>query len=67
MLASIPGEDMAKAAMMLPDAASAPDEPHHVEIQRGSRRIRIAFTRFKYKRGKTILWFWTADSAVIVE
>jgi hypothetical protein len=67
MLASIPGEDIAKAALTLPDAESAPDEPHHAEIQRGGRRIRITFNRFKHKRGKTTRWFWTADSATLIE
>jgi hypothetical protein len=32
MLESIPGEIIAKAAAILPDAKSAPDEPHNVVI-----------------------------------
>jgi hypothetical protein len=67
MLASIPGEYITKAAMMLPDAISALNKPHHVEIRRRGRRIRITFKRFEYKRAKKTPWLWTADSAVIVD
>jgi hypothetical protein len=67
MLASIPGEQIAKAAMMLPDAETAADEPQHVEILHASRWIRITFKRFKYKRGKTTRWFWTAESAELLK
>jgi hypothetical protein len=65
-LASIRGEDIAWAVLTFPDAASAPDEPHYAKLRRGGRRVRIMFKRFKYKRGKTMRWFWTAESAVIV-
>jgi hypothetical protein len=66
MLASITGEYITRAALTLPDAASAPDVPHYAELQRGGRTVRIMFKRFKYKRGKTTRWYWTAESAVIV-
>ena len=61
------GVDITRAALTLPDPASAPDEPHYVEIQRGGCKIRITFRRFKYKRRKTTRWFWTPASAVLVE
>jgi hypothetical protein len=63
MLESIPGEIIAKAAAMLPDADSAPDEPQHVEVRHGGPWIRITFRRFMYTHGKTTLWSWTAQSA----
>lgn len=65
LLATIPGEHIAKAAAMLPDASSATDEPYYVEIKHG-HWICITFKRFQYRRGKTTRWFWTADSAVWV-
>ena len=57
MLESIPGEIIAKAAAMLPDAASAPDEPQYVEVRHGGHWIRIAFRRFMYTRGKMTRWY----------
>jgi hypothetical protein len=48
MLESIPGEVIAKAAAMLPDAQSAPDEPHDVVIGHAGRRICITFRRLVY-------------------
>jgi hypothetical protein len=67
-LASMRGVDITRAALTLPDPASAPDEPHYVEIRRGGRKIRITFRRFKHKHRKTTRWCWTAESAeVIVE
>ena len=63
MLESIPGEIIAEAAAMLPDAKSAPDEPHNVVMPYNGRRILITFRRFEYTRGKTTLWFWTATGA----
>jgi len=70
MLASIHGEDITRAALTLPDAAGAPNEPHYVEIRRGGRRILITFNRIEYKAAgnKTKAhWSWTASSAALVE
>ena len=63
MLESIPGGIIAKAAAMLPDAESAPNEPQYVEVRHGGHWIRITFRRFVYARGKTTRWYWTAASA----
>jgi hypothetical protein len=63
MLESIPGEVIAKAAAMLPDAQSAPDEPQYVEVRHAGHWIRITFRRFVYARGETTRWCWTAESA----
>jgi hypothetical protein len=65
-LASVRGVDIAWAVLTLPDAANAPDIPHYAELQRGGRKVRIMFKRFRYRRGKTTRWSWTAESAVIV-
>jgi hypothetical protein len=70
ILATIPGEHIARAALSLPDAESAPDAPHQVvtKLPRpDSRRVRITFRRFKHKRAKTTRWFWTAESAEVME
>jgi hypothetical protein len=70
MLASIPGDDITRAALTLPDAASAPDEPHYVEIRHRGRRILITFNRIEYKAAgnKTKAhWAWTASSAALVK
>ena len=76
MLASIHGEDITRAALTLPDAAGAPNEPHYVEIRlRGRRglrgsRILITFNRIEYKAAgnKTKAhWSWTASSAALMK
>jgi hypothetical protein len=67
MLESIPGEIISKAAAMLPDANSAPDEPHNIAMPYNRRRILITFRRFQYTHGKTTLWFWTATGAALLE
>jgi hypothetical protein len=41
VLATIPGEHIAKAALMLPDAESASNEPQHVEILLRRRWYRL--------------------------
>ena len=43
MLESIPGEIIAKAAAILPDAKSAPNELHSVAMPYNGRRILIIF------------------------
>jgi hypothetical protein len=67
MLESIPGEIIAIAATMLPNAKSAPDAPHNVAMTFNRRRILITFRRFEYTHGKTSLWFWTATGAAPLE
>jgi len=76
ILSLIAGEDITRAALTLPEATSAPDEPHYVEIRlRGrhrlrGRRILITFNRIEYKAAgnKTKAhWSWTASSAALVE
>ena len=59
VLASIPGEHIARAAMSLPEARDAPDVLHYVELQLDGRHLLLTFKRFKQKRGKTTRWFWT--------
>jgi hypothetical protein len=63
VLASIPGERISRAALTLPEAASAPDLLHYVEIKVRGRRILLTFKRFQYKRPKTTRWFWTCEAA----
>jgi len=63
MLESIPGDILAKAAAMFPDAGSAPDEPQYVEVRHAGHWIRITFRKFVYTHGKAARWYWTAESA----
>jgi len=70
MLSLIAGEDITRAALTLPEATSAPDEPHYVEIRRRGRRIVVTFNRIEYKAAgnKTKAhWSWTASSAALVK
>ena len=70
ILSLIAGEDITRAALTLPDATNAPDEPHYVEIRRRGRRILITFNRIEYKAAgnKTKAhWAWTASSAALVK
>jgi hypothetical protein len=70
MLASIPGEYITRAALTLPEPASAPDKPHYVEIRRRGRRILITFNRLEYKapgNKNKAHWSWTTSSAALVE
>ena len=69
MLTSTLGEDITRAALRLPDAASAPDKPYYVEIRHRGRRILITFNRLRYRPPgyKTARWSWTATSAALVK
>jgi hypothetical protein len=70
ILSSIPGEHVARGTLSLPAAQSAPDAPPQVVIALpppDGRRVRITYRRFKHKRARTTLWFWTAVRAEIVE
>ncbi len=77
VLATIPGDIIARASQMLADAETAPDEPHMVDIEYNGRWIRITYKRFKYhhrttykrfkyQRHKAPRWFWTAESAEVI-
>jgi hypothetical protein len=66
LLATIPGEYISRAAQTLPDAADAPDEPHHVHIWYGGRHFRLTFKRFRYKRYKRTSWLWTCEEAALL-
>jgi hypothetical protein len=77
VLATIPSDIITLALQTLPDAQTAPDEPHLVQIQHNQRWVRITFKRFKhtnsrtrsqYRRGKpTPRWLWTAEHAQVIE
>src|SRR5262249_45282040 len=73
VLATIPGEYIARAAISLPEARDASAEPQQVAIsippiegRVGNRRVRITFKQFKHKRGKATRYFWTAEHAEVV-
>jgi hypothetical protein len=69
VLASVPGEHIARAAAELPDAASAANDLHYVEIKLpppDGRRILLTFRRFKRKHRKSTKWFWSAQEAEVI-
>jgi hypothetical protein len=66
LLATIPGEHIARAAQTLPDAADARDEPHHVDIWYRGRHVRLTFKRLRYKRYKRTSWLWTCEEAALL-
>ena len=69
ILATIPGEHIARASAQLPDAGTATDAPHQIIVTLPApdgRRVLLTFKRFRHKRGKTTRWFWTAEHAEVL-
>ena len=69
ILSRIPAHYKAEALQTLPDAASADDGAimeAFVDVP-GVGRIRITARRMRHKRGRSVHYFWTAESAVIAE
>ena len=64
ILSRIPGELVAE----LPEAASSPDDSLRVRVRLpDGTRAEVVFVKLSSKKGKTTRWFWTPDSATIVE
>jgi hypothetical protein len=68
VLRFIPGDYISAAGQKLPDAATETEEFREVEIDVPCWfKARIRFRRFHFKRGKMGRWFWTAESAEMIE
>jgi len=69
ILSRIPGNYVAEALITLPPAESANDGTimdRFVTVP-GVGKVRITARRMKYKRGGSMHYFWTAESAVLIE
>jgi hypothetical protein len=69
ILSRIPGNYVAEAVIMLPPAESANDGTimdRFVTVP-GVGKVRITARRMKYKHGGSMHFFWTAESAVLIE
>ena len=63
VLDKILGIHITKAALKLPDAATASNEPHYVNLSLKRRKVLIVFRRAQARAR----WFWTAESAVVLD
>ena len=69
ILSRIPGNYVAEALITLPPAESANDGTimdRFVTVP-SVGKVRITARRMKYKRGGSMHFFWTAESAVLIE
>jgi hypothetical protein len=68
LLPRIPGPYLARALNTLPPAETAPDEIMEAIInvpELGT--VRITAKRFRHKKGKAVMYFWTASRAERVD
>jgi hypothetical protein len=68
VLSKIPGELLSAAGYALPETSMSDDATQRVvlKLPDGSRAA-VVFVKRRSKRGKVTRWFWTPDSAVIIE
>ena len=67
ILSRIPGELLSPTRNGLPQAQpAAPDTQRFVIRLPDGARAEVAYVKLKTNKGKTVRWFWTPDSAVIV-
>jgi len=68
ILSRIPGELLAPTRNQLPPAQ--PDGPATqrvlIRLPDGTR-AEVVYVKLKTKKGKSVRWFWTPDSAVILK
>ena len=68
ILPTIPGNYVAAAVAMLPEAATAKVDLIETVIELPDLgKVRFGCRRLSSRKGKTRRWFWTAESAVRVE
>ena len=67
VLSTIPGELLAPTRNELPQAQpDGPDtQPVIVRLPDGAR-AEVTYVKLKTKKGKSVRWFWTPDSAQII-
>lgn len=62
ILAEVPGQYVAEAALILPPAVTAEDREYPVEIDAGRAGMaRIFYRKQKARHGKHSHWFWLAQ------
>jgi len=68
VLSKIPGEFPGAAGYALPEASMSDDATQRIvlKLPDGSRAA-VVFVKRRSKRGKVTRWFWTPDSAVLLE
>ena len=68
ILSQIPGEILGSAGYALPAAETSTEGTQRVIVDLpDGRRAEVPYVKLKSKKGKTTRWFWTPDSAVILE
>jgi len=68
ILSEIPGEVLGSAGYELPDAASSADGSLRVTVRLpDGTRAEVVFVKLSSKKGRSTRWFWTPDSAVLIE
>jgi hypothetical protein len=68
ILSRIPAQFIARALNTLPPAETATDQFMETTVdvpELGA--VRITAKRFKHKKGKRSIYFWTAEKAVTIE
>lgn len=64
ILSRIPGQYISRALRTLPNAETATDEQMEATIDvPGIGAVRITAKRFRHKKGKAVMYFWTAERA----
>lgn len=68
LLVKIPGQYIAAGSRDLPDAETSTDETQQAVVDvPGIGKVRFTYKRFTHKKGKTTRFFWTVESAELVE
>jgi hypothetical protein len=68
VLRKIPPDLLGAAGYALPEAPMSDDATQRVvlKLPDGSR-AEVVFVKLRSKKGRSTRWFWTPDSAVIIE
>jgi hypothetical protein len=68
VLNKIPGEILGAAGYSLPAAESSTETTQRLIVRLpDGTRAEVTFVKLKSKKGKMTRWFWTPDSAVMVD
>jgi len=68
ILSKIPGEFLGPTSNGLPDAATSEEATHRVIVRLpDGARYEVTYVKVKSRKGKTTRWFWTPDSAVLID
>lgn len=68
VLSRIPGEILGAAGYSLPSAESTEGDTQRLVVRLpDGTRAEVTFVKLKSKKGKTTRWFWTPESAMMIE